>query len=96
MDARNPQDRVYTFVITDRSSSGGGGDTSFRGVGGVDGSLDHSLLSGLGRRVSSIWSFATSRVSTLNATLSGASNTVVRVGFFLQAQFTLPNCMIAL
>ncbi|VDL49165.1 unnamed protein product [Hymenolepis diminuta] len=72
VDARTPQEQVVFFLVIE-------GVTNLQSVGSnaVNTSVQYqmnmsenlantSLLSGLGRRVSSIWSFATSRVPVLN------------------------------
>ena len=72
VDARNPQDRVHIFLITNGSDLTT--DDFFLNSSQVGPEAGNtSILSGLSRRVSSIWSFATSKVSVLNVTGAGAS-----------------------
>ncbi|VDO01580.1 unnamed protein product [Rodentolepis nana] len=87
VDARTPQEQVYVFLVSD-------GVTNLQSVGSntvntsvqlqmsmSENPANTSLLSGLGRRVSSIWSFATSKVPVLNVSslvsLGGSSTTGV-------------------
>uniref|UniRef100_A0A5K3EM07 Nucleoporin_C domain-containing protein n=1 Tax=Mesocestoides corti TaxID=53468 RepID=A0A5K3EM07_MESCO len=65
IDATTPQDRVSAFLLADGFSTEATGSSFLNSsVTSVE-DKDRSLLSGLSRRVSSIWSYATSRVPAI-------------------------------
>ncbi|EUB61238.1 hypothetical protein EGR_03913 [Echinococcus granulosus] len=70
VDARTPEDRVFIFLITDGSNTVDTFPSSIQ-IGPEESNT--SLLSGLSRRVSSIWSYATSKVPGFTITGAGAA-----------------------
>ncbi|VDM32924.1 unnamed protein product [Hydatigera taeniaeformis] len=84
VDARMPEDCVFVFLVVDSNTIGTTADASMSsGRAGAEES-DISLLSGLSRRVASIWSYATSRVPSLSVTGTNASPATSSTGKVLR------------
>ncbi|KAM7539058.1 hypothetical protein Aperf_G00000051337 [Anoplocephala perfoliata] len=71
VDSRTPQEQVYTFLVSDGVTnippvSSAAVNTSVHQTSMSENAANNGLLSGLSRRVSSIWSYAASKVPNLN------------------------------
>lgn len=71
VDSRTPQEQVYTFLVSDGVTNilpvgSAAMNTSVHQASMSENAANSSILSGLSRRVSSIWSYAASKVPTLN------------------------------
>ncbi|KAL5105148.1 hypothetical protein TcWFU_003344 [Taenia crassiceps] len=98
VDARTPEGRVFVFLVIDSNAIGTTTNTSLSSSQVSLEESDTSLLSGLSRRVASIWSYATSKVSALNVTGAGVSATTStgKVLRFLVVAESQNSCRIAL
>ncbi|VDK34183.1 unnamed protein product [Taenia asiatica] len=98
VDARTPEDRVFVFLVVDSNSIDTTTNISLSSSQVGPDESDTSLLSGLSRRVASIWSYATSKVSALNVTGAGASTTssTGKVLRFLVAVDSQDSCRMSL
>ncbi|KAL5972211.1 hypothetical protein TSMEX_000079 [Taenia solium] len=98
VDARTPEDRVFVFLVVDSNSIDTTTNISLSSSQVGPEESDTSLLSGLSRRVASIWSYATSKVSALNVTGAGASTTssTGKVLRFLVAVDSQDSCRMSL